>query len=80
MVGGVLALCAFVYGAYLTLVYLLYGHAVSGWTTIVVGLMLFSGIQLVSIGVLGAYIGRIFEEVKGRPLYIVKKLMGRGLT
>ena len=79
-VGGLLALCAFVYGAYLTLLYLLYGHAVSGWTTIVVGLMLFSGIQLVSIGVLGEYIGRIFEEVKARPLYIVKKLMGRGLT
>jgi len=79
-VGGLLALCAFLYGAYLTLMYLLYGHAVSGWTTIVVGLMLFSGIQLVSIGVLGEYIGRIFEEVKSRPLYIVKKLMGRGLA
>ncbi|WP_083748738.1 glycosyltransferase family 2 protein [Pelomonas sp. KK5] len=78
-VGGVLAACAFVYGAYLSLVYLVYGHVVSGWTTIVVSLMLFSGIQLVSIGVLGEYVGRIFEEVKARPLYIVKKLMGRGL-
>ena len=78
-IGGALALCAFVYGAYLSVCYLAYGHDVSGWTTIVVSLMLFSGIQLVSVGILGEYIGRIFEEVKARPLYIVKKLMGRGL-
>jgi glycosyltransferase involved in cell wall biosynthesis len=77
--GGLLALCAFAYGAYLTFSYFAYGHDVSGWTTIVVGLMLFSGIQLVSVGILGEYIGRIFEEVKARPLYIVKKLMGQGL-
>ena len=80
IVGGVLALCAFAYGAFLTFCYFAYGHDVSGWTTIVVSLMLFSGIQLVSIGVLGEYIGRIFEEVKARPLYIVRKLMGRGMA
>ena len=79
-VGGLLALCAFAYGAFLTFCYFAYGHDVSGWTTIVVSLMLFSGIQLVSVGVLGEYIGRIFEEVKARPLYIVKKLMGQGLA
>lgn len=79
IVGFVLAGLAFAYGAYLTVSYFLYGHDVSGWTTIVVGLMLFSGIQIVSLGVVGEYIGRVFEEVKARPLYIVKREQGHGL-
>jgi glycosyltransferase involved in cell wall biosynthesis len=77
--GFAMAFCSFAYGAFLTLRYLMYGHAVSGWTTIVVSLMLFAGIQLVSLGVVGEYIGRIFEEVKGRPLFIVKEQGGRGM-
>jgi glycosyltransferase involved in cell wall biosynthesis len=78
-VGVLLALAAFLYGGYLTAVYLLYGHVVSGWTTIVVSLMFFSGLQLLSLGIVGEYIGRIFEEVKGRPLYVIKREWGSGL-
>ena len=77
--GFVLACFALLYGAYLTAVYLLYGHVISGWTTIAVGLMGFSGIQLLSLGVVGEYVGRIFEEVKARPVYIVKRALGQGL-
>jgi glycosyltransferase involved in cell wall biosynthesis len=80
-VAGVLvALSGLCYGAYLTIEYLLNGNEVSGWTTIVVGLFLFSGVQLISLGVLGEYIGRVFEEVKARPLFVVKGDLGRGLT
>lgn len=79
LVGFSLALLAFIYGADLTIEYLLYGHDVSGWTTIVVSLMLFAGIQLVSLGVVGEYVGRIFEEAKGRPLFVVKREFGQGL-
>jgi hypothetical protein len=71
-----LATLAFAYGAYLTVMYLLYGHPVPGWTTVVVCMLLFGGIQMVSIGVLGEYIARIFEEVKGRPLYLVRQRSG----
>ncbi len=79
-VGGfVLALLGFLYGSYLSFSYLLYGHSVSGWTTIVVSLLLFSGIQMISIGIAGEYIGRIFEEVKARPLFVVKRDLGHGL-
>ena len=78
--GTVLALAALGYGAYLTVMYLLHGHDVSGWTTIVVSLMLFAGIQLLSLGVVAEYVGRIYEEVKGRPLYLVKRDLGQGLT
>lgn len=77
--GFLLALGAFGYGAYLTLVYLLYGHNVSGWTTIMVSLMLFAGVQLVSLGVVGEYVGRIYEEVKRRPLFLVKRDLGQGI-
>lgn len=77
--GLVLALLALGYGGYLTVRYVLYGNETSGWTTIVVSLMLFSGIQMVSLGIVGEYVGRIFEEVKGRPLYVVKRAWGRGL-
>jgi len=78
-VGFMLALLAFVYGGYLTASFLLYGHAVSGWTTIVVSLMLFAGIQLLSLGIVGEYVGRIFEEVKARPLFVIQRELGQGL-
>ncbi|MHB8914789.1 MAG: glycosyltransferase family 2 protein [Thiobacillus sp.] len=45
----------------------------SGWTTLVVLLLMFSGIQLIVLGILGAYIGGIYEEVKGRPRYIIEE-------
>ncbi|MDE2406648.1 MAG: glycosyltransferase family 2 protein [Xanthomonadaceae bacterium] len=79
LLGFLLALAAFAYGAYLSAVYMLSGHVVSGWTTIVVSLMLFSGIQLVSLGVVGEYVGRIYEESKRRPIYVVKRELGQGL-
>lgn len=74
--GVTMAFAAIGYGLLLVLDYLLNGNSVSGWTTIVVGLMLLSGVQLISLGVVGEYVGRVFEEVKGRPLYIVKRELG----
>jgi polyisoprenyl-phosphate glycosyltransferase len=79
LLGFALAIPALVYSGYLTLSYLFYGHDVSGWTTIAVGLMGFSGIQLISLGIVGEYIGRIFEEVKSRPVYVIKRDLGQGL-
>ena len=79
IVGFALALLAFLYGGFLTLNHWLYGNDVSGWTTIVVCLLLLAGIQLISLGIVGEYIGRIFEEVKARPLFIVKRALGQGL-
>jgi hypothetical protein len=46
----------------------------------VVALMLFSGMQMIFIGIIGEYIARIFEEVKARPLFIVKRELGSGLS
>jgi hypothetical protein len=55
------------------------GIAVPGYATIVVGMMFFSGIQLLSIGVLAEYVGRIYEEVKQRPNYLISERRGPGL-
>jgi glycosyltransferase involved in cell wall biosynthesis len=79
VVGLLLAVPAFGYGAYLIVDYLIAGNAVSGWTTVVVSLMFIIGMQMISTGILGEYVARIFEEVKGRPLYVVKKELGHGL-
>ena len=47
------------------------GTDVPGWATLAVSMMFFSGVQLLSIGILGEYVGRIFDEVKQRPVYLV---------
>ena len=70
-IGALISFLALVYGAYVIVDTAVYGNAVSGWPTLTVALMLFSGIQLLSIGILGEYIGRIFTEVKQRPLYVI---------
>jgi len=77
--GLMLAIPAFAYGAFVAINYLLFGNEVSGWTTIVVSLMFFIGIQMISTGIVGEYIARIYEEVKGRPLYVVRRERGTGL-
>jgi len=69
--GAMISLLAIVYGAFIVIDTIVNGNPVSGWPTLTVALMLLSGIQLLSIGVLGEYIGRIFTEVKQRPLYVI---------
>ena len=49
---------------------------IAGFTTIVVGITLLGGIQLITLGIAGEYIGRIFDEVKQRPLYTVREVYG----
>jgi glycosyltransferase involved in cell wall biosynthesis len=52
------------------------GVAVSGWTSIVLPMAFFSGSNMIAIGLIGEYIGKIYEEVKGRPRYIIEKISG----
>jgi hypothetical protein len=75
-----LAMLSLAYGGFLVADYLLHGNSVSGWTTIVVSSMLFSGVQMLSLGIVGEYIARIFDEVKSRPLFLVKRDLGAGLS
>ena len=77
-IGAFVALLAMGYGAFIALEHLIYGNPVPGWPTVVVSMMFFSGVQLLSIGILGEYIGRIFDEVKRRPLYLLREVAGSG--
>ena len=70
--------CIFGLGSILLLGHVLYvkyviQDAVPGWTTLTASVLFLGGIQLVGIGIVGEYVGRIFEEVKQRPLYIVRQ-------
>lgn len=70
--GGIsIALLAFLYALWIILSTFLFGIITPGWATIVTTIMFFGGIQLFAIGVVGEYIGRIFDEVKQRPHYII---------
>ena len=61
-----------VYGCYILFEHFLFEPgAPRGWATLAVGMMFLSGLQLLCLGVIGEYLGRVFEEVKGRPLYVV---------
>ncbi len=71
LLGLVLAASAMVFGASMLFEVLFYGVAVPGYPSVVVGLMVLGGVQLVMIGVLGEYIGKILAEQKARPIYFV---------
>lgn len=75
-VGVFISLCAFGYALVTALKTFILGADVPGFPTIVVSVMFFSGIQLIFLGVIGEYIGRIFAEVKRRPLYLVAEEIG----
>jgi len=52
------------------------GPSAPGWTSAIVAVLFMGGVQLVSVGVLGAYLGRVFNETKRRPLYFVAEDIG----
>jgi polyisoprenyl-phosphate glycosyltransferase len=70
-VGVAFAALAFIYTLVIIGTWFVDRSLPSGWTSLVVLLLLFSGVQLIVVGILGAYIGGIYEEVKGRPRYII---------
>jgi len=76
--GALVAVFAFLFAVWIVVEYFIYGNDVPGWATLVTGMAFFSGVQLLSIGILGEYVGRIFDEVKQRPVYIVGAEAGTG--
>ena len=70
-VGVVISIIAILYAFWIAGEAIFFGNDVPGWSTLAAGLMFFSGIQLISIGVLGEYVGRVYDEVKKRPLYVI---------
>lgn len=69
--GMMLATVALIFGASILYETLVYGESVPGYPSVVVGLMVLGGVQLIMIGVMGEYIGKILSEQKARPVYFV---------
>ena len=75
-IGALISGAALLMAAWVVISTLVYGTDVPGYATLLVSITFFAGVQLLSLGVIGEYIGRIFAEVKRRPLYIVGNTIG----
>lgn len=74
--GVAVSLLALAFGIFILVDTLLYGNPVRGYPTLIVSILFLGGVQLISLGVIGEYLGRVYEEVKARPLYIVGETVG----
>lgn len=77
VVGILVSLVAFIYLIYIIIMTNLYGDPVQGYPTIMVTVLFLGGVQLLSLGILGEYLGRVFNEVKGRPNYFINSYNGK---
>ena len=69
--GVFFAMLAFIYGLYAIYVFAFGHEAIPGWTSIIASILLIGGIQLIMIGIIGIYLGKVFAQSKGRPNYII---------
>lgn len=76
LLGLIVAAAGFIYIIFLVLKTLIFGEPVRGYPTLLSIIIFLGGIQLLSLGIIGEYLGRIFDEVKNRPLYFVEKYSG----
>jgi polyisoprenyl-phosphate glycosyltransferase len=72
--GSGISALAFIYAIYLLIKTMLFGNDVPGYTSLITSSLFLGGLQLAGLGVLGEYIGRIYGEVKQRPIYIIRDL------
>ena len=75
-IGVVIAFFTLLYAVYVVVKTILFGSDVAGYPSLMVAILFFGGLQLISLGVLGEYVGRILIETKRRPLYVVRKKIG----
>lgn len=76
--GVVSSLLGFLYGAIIIINTTIYGRDLPGYSSIFAAILLFGGLQLLSLGIIGEYIARIFVESKKRPIYVIDKLYRNG--
>jgi polyisoprenyl-phosphate glycosyltransferase len=76
LLGLTISLMAILYASVIFVRTIVFGADVPGFPSIIVSVMLLAGVQLISLGVLGEYLGRVYEEVKARPLFLVAEEVG----
>lgn len=74
--GFVVSIASFLAGITALVVQLSGGHTVPGWASMLVTLSFLGGVQLIMLGMIGVYVARVFEEVKQRPIYVVRTVRG----
>jgi polyisoprenyl-phosphate glycosyltransferase len=75
-IGLVVALLSFLYALYIIIITIVTGIEAPGYASLMTAILFFGGLQLISLGVLGEYVGRILVETKQRPLYVVRQTFG----
>ena len=73
--GVFIAVASFIYAIFIIFKVLFIGETVQGFPTLAIFILLLGGIQLIFLGVIGEYLGRIFSETKNRPLYFIKQVL-----
>ena len=76
VLGAVTLVCAVVFGV-IALVQKFFGAALGGFTTVILLLLFIGSVIMISLGIIGYYIARIYDEIKGRPRYIISEIRGR---
>ena len=76
-VGGAISIFAVLYAVYMVLDKIFFGNSVPGYPSLMTAILFLGGVQLIGIGILGEYIGRIYIEAKHRPRYVVKDIVRR---
>jgi dolichol-phosphate mannosyltransferase len=76
LLGAFAVAASSLYALYSLYVKLALNQSPRGFTALVLVVTFLSGLQLVFLGVMGEYLGRVYEEVKGRPLYVVERIIG----
>lgn len=76
--GFTVSFLSFIYAIYAIYVRFFTDRAIAGWTSILVVILFLGGIQLITIGIIGEYIAKIYHETKRRPLYLISEKIGFG--
>jgi dolichol-phosphate mannosyltransferase len=75
--GFALSSLSFLYLAWVVLAYFFTDRSIRGWSSIIVAVLFLGGLQLNTVGLVGLYVAKIYDETKGRPIYIVRRKEGR---
>ena len=76
IIGSLVSLIAFIYGLWILTKTLIWGDSVAGFPTLIIVILFLGGVQLLSLGIIGEYLGRVYNETKNRPVYFARTYNG----